>query len=195
VSDPSSIAVVVPEPLDQRQLAGIDPGSGIVAIPASDWAMRAQLDAPTPADTPEHAAASFARADRLVLDYEGGRSGSESFRTFADRVHHAHGRQTTRYPTVARITVSADTVALIGFYDPLEGEIDLVDDLAYRRLAAWLGRRPTDATAAALAKELHTTCSAKHQQRREIRAALASGTPNRAAIASYARRYGHTDLL
>jgi hypothetical protein len=183
-TQPAAIPVVVPAPAANPALVTILVGSGIVAMPADQWRQRPE-DAPWPQSTVE----SVQAADRLVLDYEGNRYGSESFKTWADRVHHAYGRQAQRYPTAARSHVPASAVQIVATYNPLEGEITLLDGADINQLTLWLGADPT------ASGELRTTRSAAHDQRREIRAALAAGVIGRRTLAAYARRHGHDDLL
>lgn len=126
--------------------------------------------------------------DRLVLDYADRPVGG----TWADRLHIAWGRHLRqdghRYPTIARSTVAAHQATVIATYDPREGDVAL-DPQSAALAARWL-----DVDEDSLEHELHAH-SARHDQRREIRAALAGGTHDRQAIAQYARRYGHDDLL
>jgi len=183
-TQPAAIPVVVPDPAANPDLVSILPGSGIVAMPADQWHMR-----PPGQPWPHGSVENAQGADVLILDYEGGRFGSQSHKTWADRVHHAYGRQAQRYPTVARSRVPAATVQIVGTYNPLEGEITLCADADCDQLALWLGADPTGSS------EMQTTCSAAHAQRREIRAALAAGTFDRRTLAAYARRYGHDDLV
>lgn len=129
-------------------------------------------------------------SDRLRIDYEGDTHGpTEQFAAWADRVHHAWGRHVSNYPTVARSEMASEELIAVGMYDPLEGVVTLhVSEL--EQVAAWL-QLPTDA----VDEQLQTRSVVRHQQRREIRQALAAGKHPRQAIAAYARRYGHEDLL
>lgn len=183
-TQPTAIPVVLPNPATNPDLISILVGSGIVAMPADQWHERPECQ-PWPLGTVD----SVRAADRLVLDYEGNRFGSASFVTWADRVHHAWGRQAERYPTVARSRVPATAVQIVATYDPLEGEITLLDDADINQLTLWLGADPTETG------ELLTTGSAAHMQRREIRAARAAGTVDHRTLTAYARRFGHDDLL
>ena len=166
------IAVYLPTPLDHPDLVAIDQGSGI--------------------------AGAVAGADRVRLYHEGNRVGSVGMSRFADRVHHAAGRLLHQAPTSAQTWPPADTVVQIGTYDWREGEVHLFDDAAiHEQLAIWLGLEPSETASGALAAELETAGSAKHNQRREIRAALAASPDpaRRRLFADYAHRYGHDDLI
>jgi hypothetical protein len=66
---------------------GIVPGSGIVGTPQDDGL--------------------------VLIDYEGNLYGASNIGTFEDRIHHAAGRHIMRYPTVARLLVSASKLILI----------------------------------------------------------------------------------
>lgn len=181
----AAIPVVLPDPSPNPQLAfTILNGSGIVAMPA-DLCARRLPGQPWPQATVDNIRA----ADTLRLDYEGNKYRSPSFATWADRVHHAYGRQAQRYPTIARTSVPRTVVQIVATYDPREGQITLLDDADPVPVARWLGADTLDGA------ELHTTSVAAHAQRREIRAALAAGSHVRAQIAWYARRHGHEDLV
>jgi hypothetical protein len=54
---------------------------------------------------------------RVLLDYEANFYDAANIRTFADKVHHAAGRHTARYPTRARTEVDATSVIEIGTYE------------------------------------------------------------------------------
>lgn len=128
---------------------------------------------------------------RVLVDYEGDLYGpTEQFQFWADRVHHAWGRHVDRYPIVARALLAADELTAVGSYDPLNGVVT-VDDDHVDEVLAWLQLPGRDE----LAAQCETHSVARHQQRREIRAALAVGHLPRAAIADHARRFGHEDLL
>ena len=55
------------------------------------------------------------------------RHGSSSMTTFEDKVHHAAGRLSQRYPTIARLTARADDFVVVGTYE-------FSDDWTYTRL-------------------------------------------------------------
>ncbi len=127
---------------------------------------------------------------RVRVDYEGDRFGpTEQFKLWADRVHHAWGRHAANYPTVARALLPVEDLVAVGVYDPAEGVISVAPD-RLGDVARWLG-----VTEPEVAAQLEISSVVRHQQRREIRAALAAGTMARTAIAAYARRHGHEDLL
>lgn len=87
---------------------------------------------------------------RVMIDYEGNLYGAVNIVTFADRVHHAWGRHSVHYPTVARALVPTDAVARVGWYDPEAGVVDLDGPEDEAALSAWLGHPVTD-------EDLHTT--------------------------------------
>jgi len=179
------VTLYLPNPL-QRPLH-IDPGSAIVATPRDDWEAGQYGPQPAPAGS------------LMVVDYEGDRLRG-AHPTLADRAHAAHCRHTEHYPTSARCWLPIEQLRPIGTYDPREGDIALLDDPDVRlQLAAWLGRAVHSSCGVALESlegELHTTSNARHQQRREIRAARkdpARFPPQ--VVRWYARRFGHEDLL
>jgi hypothetical protein len=179
------VTVYLPHPL-QRSLH-IDAGSAIVATPRPDWEA-GQYGCEPPPD-----------GSLMVVDYEGDRLGG-AHPTLADRAHAAHGRHTEHYPTSARCWLPIEQLRPIGTYDPVEGDIALINDPDVRlHLAAWLGRAVDSGTGVppeSLEAQLHTTGNVRHQQRREIRAARkdpARFPPQ--VVRWYARRFGHEDLL
>lgn len=181
----AAIPVVLPDPIPNPQLAfTILDGSGIVAMSADLWARR-----PPGQPWPQATVDNVRAADTVTLDYEGNKYRSLSFATWADRVHHAYGRQAQRYPTVARTRVPRAVVQIVATYDPREGQITLLDDADPALIARWLGADTLDPA------ELQATSVAAHAQRREIRAALAAGSHAREQVAWYARRHGHEDLV
>jgi hypothetical protein len=114
---------------------------------------------------------------RTLVDFEGNRYGAVNLVTYADRVHCAADRHVVRYPTTARALLDTITLVRVGTFDPETGDIDLLGadedpDAARARIAAWCGVTPADVDA-----QLRTT-SARHQMRREIAAARASGNPD-----------------
>ncbi len=127
---------------------------------------------------------------QVLVDYEGDKMGpTEQFALWADRINHAWGRHADRYPTVARAVLASDDLVAVGVYDPVEGVVAL-EPGCEERVADWLSVPKSE-----LSAQLQTGSVVRHQQRREIREALTAGTMPRAAIAAYARRYGHEDLL
>lgn len=76
--------------------------------------------------------------ERVLVDYEGNRYGSESFKTYADRCLHAAGRHVTNYPTIARAFMPANQLRPVGTFDDLFGEVHL-DAGQEATLAQWLG--------------------------------------------------------
>lgn len=105
-------------------------------------------------------------ADRVIIDYEGNLYTASNVVTFADRVHVAAGRHTSRYPTVARQRVSAADVVAVGEWDGNEGIVRVTHP---ETLATWLG-------APATADELMAT-DARYEQVRAWRQLLASPDP------------------
>lgn len=76
--------------------------------------------------------------DMVLIDFEGNLYNSESFKTWADRVHHAWDRATTKYPTVARRLARRTDLTEVGTFESTFGRIELDPDTA--PLAAdWLG--------------------------------------------------------
>jgi hypothetical protein len=122
--------------------------------------------------------------DRLRCDYEGGRHGSAGLQHYADRVHHAWGRHSVGYPTVARAWLEPQTLISVGFYSPARGEILLHDQQASEQLAGWLG-------VAKVTPDLLLTAGVmRHQMRRETLAAAHSGDPRQMMAArEMSRRY------
>lgn len=104
---------------------------------------------------------------RLLLDFEGDVYGAFEHRTWADQVHHAWGRHSERYPTVARILAPREHFARVGLYDPREGQIDLDSDADVEAIERWIGK-PLDV------QQLTTSGVVRHLQRRDLRAALSS---------------------
>lgn len=138
--------------------AGILPGSGIVGTPQA--------------------------GGRILADYEGNRFGGDSLVVYADRVHHAAGRHTSRYPTVARSLVPADSLREVGWWDQDTGLVAPHGPDEAALLAGWLGTEHLDD------RELQAT-SGGHAIRRELRAALASPDPAMRMFArQQARRHG-----
>lgn len=107
----TSAHVYVPKGAAADRL-GIDPGSGIVGLPF----------------TPS----------LIEVYYEGNRLGAVNIVTFADRCHHAFDRMRTRYPTVARATVSVEDLTQVGTFFDGHG-VDVTDAEGLVRLAEWLG--------------------------------------------------------
>lgn len=71
----------------------------------------------------------------LILDYEANMHGAVNIKTFADKVHHAAGRHTARYPTRARTEVDTDAVVEVGVYD---GGTVILHAGAEELVATWL---------------------------------------------------------
>lgn len=139
-------------------LAHVLPGSGMVGTPMGDGA-------------------------RWVVDYEGNRNRSDNIITFADRVLHAAGRHPGQsspngYPTIARAVVLADAVVMIGEWDPVAGEVVLLDG-GEAALARWLGT-PTVAPTELLAG------GAVYEERRVLAAMRADPDP---MVQARAREY------
>jgi hypothetical protein len=125
-------------------------------------------------------------SDRIVIDFEGGRFNPEHFSAYATRVQHAasrHGEPGNRYPTVARSLVSPSDLVEVGQYDPDTGEISIQAGRE-AELCRWLEVSVLDPD------ELRTHGTMRHEVRREIVAALASGDPNQIVLArEMQRRY------
>lgn len=102
-------------PIDQAVHDHIDRGSGIVG---SVW------------DNPS--------GGRIVIDYEGGRYHQSNIKTFADRVYHAAGRHSERYPTAARMSVEADSLVKVGTFDARYRRLSLEPN-QIDNVAAWIG--------------------------------------------------------
>lgn len=122
-------------------------------------------------------AASTAAGD-LVAYYESNMNGAINLVTFADRVAVAAGRMVDAYPTVARVSVEAGALTLVGNYDTDRGRVILLDSGAEAAVAGWVGCAVED-----LRVELEST-SARHQMLREVEAARASGDPTRVFAAN-----------
>lgn len=125
-------------------------------------------------------------AGRTLIDYEGNVYGSTNLIRFADRVANAASRHIERYPTVARAYVRASDLQRVGSWDAIEGNIEL-DSTNEAELAAWLGVSVIDPV------ELLAT-GARYEQRRDIRAALASGDPTQVAAARFYAHHHHIDI-
>lgn len=115
-------------------------------------------------------------AGMVLIDYEGNRYQAANIVSFADRVHHAWGRHSTSYPTVARACIPAEELIAVGSYDPLRGDVQLYGPEERQALCAWLEVEQLDE------QELRST-GVKHQARREIEQALASPDPRRKLVA------------
>jgi hypothetical protein len=164
---PLPVDVFIPSP-DGTGTLGVRRGSAIAGEPARSGA-----------------------DDRLDIYYQDDAHGSMP--TFADRAYMAAGRLVHRAPVVARASnVAASELLYVGVYDDRNGEVLLVDDDQARELLAeWIGVDVAD-----LERERHTTTSVRHDQRRGIREALerTGGVPS-PVVRSFARRFGHEDLL
>ena len=130
---------------------------------------------------------------RLTLYYEDN-TDYANVNSFADLLHIAWGRQSVTGPTHKLVAVDADEVVQVGIYDPRNG--DLIADPDQREpLMRWLNIDPHEPDAAEALERESLAAQANHEQRREIRKALAEGTHPRQVIEQYARRHGHEDLL
>jgi hypothetical protein len=153
------LQVYVPADPDRPVLA-IEPGSGIVG------------------------GRQFAPEGRLAVDYEGNVYQTPQFARFASRVHHAAGRHSTNYPTVARAWAKAEDLVCIGEFNESSGEVIIYGDEERGLLCRWLGVDELDAD------ELQAE-GARFEMRREIIAARASGNPAlRFAADQMQRHYG-----
>ena len=79
------------------------------------------------------------RDGQILIDFEGNRYRSMNLRTFADRVRHAWHRHTTSYQTVARLVIGEEQLQQIGWWQPDDREVDLLNPDAAVLLADWLG--------------------------------------------------------
>jgi hypothetical protein len=151
------LRVFVPNPDTDRALI-IDPGSGIVS-------------------------ADDTGADRVTVDYEGNRFESAQMAAYADRVDHAAGRHTTRYPTVARASLPTDALIEVATYDDETGTVTPLSPTHAATLAQWCGADDLDDT------ELTTQSNGKHNRERMFAPYLASPDPALRRFA--ASRLGH----
>lgn len=178
--DLTPVAVYVPAGYPGT-LGSIEPGSGIVGS---------------------------AERGRVTIDYEGGIYRDPADRgTLADRCHIAWGRHLIsdrfpgRYPTVARASVPVETVVQVGTYDPREGELTFTDADALGLVAQWLGLTEPGASTAeqdlafTLAAQRLTTTTVRHQQRRELRQAIAARTYPPQLLRQFARQWHCEDLI
>lgn len=128
--------VYVPRP---GGVTTIDPGSGIVGTPSSEWF----------AGT---AGAGGNDTGRIVVDYEGRRFNQANIVTFADKCLVAAGRHLSHYPTIARAWMRDDELVQVGEFDG--NHVFVTDPVA---LAAWLGYKgPAVPMAAELSTSTHT---------------------------------------
>lgn len=96
----------------------IDQGSGVVGSPAHKFMPMLPDDG------------------RITADYEGNRFGASNIKTYADRVLHAAGRHTQKYPTVARSTLSTEDLTEVGSFD---GAVLTIKRAHYPTVAEWIG--------------------------------------------------------
>jgi hypothetical protein len=119
------LVVLVPKP-GTYPAATIDRGSGIVTDPEAVWFRG------TPAVDPTTV--------RWEVYYEGNRYGAENMKLFEERVKHAAGRLSVKYPTVARGLYPPDQFDVVGTYefspDWRESRLEVTDEAT---LTAWLG--------------------------------------------------------
>ena len=84
---------------------------------------------------------SVAGDGRYVIDFEGNLTGMDNMRTYAQRLLHAAGRHSTRYPTIARESLSFDEAirqtAVVGHYDATRFVVQRVTDPD--ALSVWAG--------------------------------------------------------
>lgn len=113
--------------------------------------------------------------DRIKIDYEGNLYRAADLQVYANRVATAAGRHVTNYGTVARAFVATSELALVGFWDSVEGGVQVTD---IPLLAAWLGVQDVP-PAELLATE------ARYEQRRSLQTALRSPDPT---LRVFARR-------
>lgn len=141
-----------------------------------------------PSIRPRSAVVGSLEGDRLMLDLQDPRDGVEQFSNFADRVHHAHGRHVTRYPTVARVWLADGQVISVGEYDPVGGVVSISDDVGARMLARWLEVRELTEDM------LQTQTVMAHDIRRSCERALASRDPRHLQAARLMARRHRLDI-
>ena len=130
---------------------------------------------------------------RLTLYYED-YTDYANVNSFADLLHIAWGRQSVKGPTHKLVAVDADEVVQVGIYDPRNGDL-IVDPDQRERLMRWLTIDPDAPDADDALEREGLATQANHEQRREIRKALAEHSHPRQIIERYARQHGHEDLL
>lgn len=79
---------------------------------------------------------------RLLVDYEGNVYGAQNVVTFADRVFQAWGRHSTRYPTVARLSLPPETMRKVGDFLPDLGRVYIDGPEERLLLEEWIGEHP-----------------------------------------------------
>lgn len=121
----TAVPVYVPAPGVTGTVSTILPGSGIVGIRVESSA-----------------------AAQVLIDFEGNRYGAVNIVTFADRCLHAHDRQTTSYPTIARAIVTSEALVHVGWLGdkPRDGSPRqvIVKPAGRKPLADWLGLEVDD---------------------------------------------------
>lgn len=75
--------------------------------------------------------------ERTTIHFEGNRFRAENMTAFVDRCLHAAGRASTRYPTIARISVPTSAMRRVAGYDLAGNRLTDVSDAP--ALAAWAG--------------------------------------------------------
>jgi hypothetical protein len=78
----------------------------------------------------------------VTVDFEGNRFGAGNLQRYADRCRHAKGRQSTWYPTVARLSLPQDRFRemfrIVGTFDDLLGRV-IIDPASAGEVARWCG--------------------------------------------------------
>lgn len=75
-------------------------------------------------------------ADRITVWYEGNVYRSEALCGFAEKVRCAYDRMATNYPTIARMSIPADHLIEVGWYNPVLGTV-AIDPAHQDAVAAW----------------------------------------------------------
>lgn len=107
-------------------------------------------------------------ADVVEIGFEGNLYGAGNLAIYADRVHHAWGREMESYPTVARMRAPADALVSVGNFDPVAGRV-VVDEGGLEVLGAWIGT-----TLSGLDDSELLSTDFRHQEFRALQHMLAS---------------------
>lgn len=73
--------------------------------------------------------------ERVLVYFEGNRYRAENLRRFDQRIETAAGRLTQRYPTIARASVSASDLTLVGTFSTETRSIAVLDKIQLREWA------------------------------------------------------------
>ena len=112
------LLVLVPKPGTDAERT-IDAGSGIVCDPL-------------------HVISGVLVSDeRIEVYYEGNRYGASNMQTFEDKVKHAAGRLSERYPTIAKAMLPRTQFAAVGMFqftaDWKETRLSITDEATVKR--------------------------------------------------------------